>query len=65
VTQNDISLTSRAGTFALQSAAPLLPWTIEPGQFRQFELQFELPSTQDALLDVLGYTFSLDNIRAE
>ena len=65
VTRDNITLSSRAGTFPLQSAAPLLPWTIEPGEFRQFELQFELPSTQDALLDVLGYTFSLDNIRAE
>lgn len=62
VTEDDISLTSTDGEFRLETAAPLLPWTIEAGAYRLFELQFELPSTRDALLDVLGYTFSIDNI---
>jgi hypothetical protein len=62
VTENDISLSSSGGEFVLETAAPLLPWTIEAGDYRLFELQFELPSTRDALLDVLGYTFSIDNI---
>jgi hypothetical protein len=62
VTEGDISLTSSGGEFPLQNAAPLLPWRIEPGEFRRFELQFELPSTTDALLNVLGFTFSIDNI---
>ncbi len=62
VTENDISLSSSGGEFALETAAPLLPWTIEAGDYRLFELQFELPFTSDALLDVLGYTFSIDNI---
>jgi hypothetical protein len=62
VTQADISLTSSGGEFPLQNAAPLLPWSLGPGEFRRFELQFELPFTADALLSVLGYTFSIDNI---
>jgi hypothetical protein len=62
VTEDDISLTSTGGEFRLETAAPFLPWTIEAGAYRLFELHFELPSTRDALLDVLGYTFSIDNI---
>lgn len=65
VTGDDISLSSSGGSFALETAAPPLPWTIEPGEFRFFELQFDLPFTADALLDVLGYTFSIDNIGEE
>lgn len=65
VTPDDISLTSSAGAFSQRAAAPLLPWTIEPGEFRRFELQFELPSTNDALFSVLGYTFSIDNLGGE
>jgi hypothetical protein len=65
VTENDVSLTSSGGEFFLDSTAPLLPWTIESGDDRLFELYFELPFTNDALLDVLGYTFSIDNIGGE
>ena len=65
VTQNDISLSSSGGLINLETAAPPLPWTVEPGQFRFFELQFDLPFSNDALLDVLGYTFSIDNIGGE
>jgi hypothetical protein len=62
VTEDDISLNSSGGELLLENTAPLLPWRIEPGEFRRFELQFELPFTNDALLNVLGYTFSIDNI---
>jgi hypothetical protein len=65
VTEDDVSLTSSGGEFSLDIAAPLLPWTIESGDYRLFELYFELPFTNDALLDVLGYTFSIDNIGGE
>jgi hypothetical protein len=66
VTEEDVSLSSfTGGESVLMSAGPLLPWTIEPNERRRFELQFDLPSGNDALLNVLGYTFSIDNISGE
>jgi len=55
----DISLTSSAGMSALRSAAPPLPWTIEPGQTQVFELQYEKPGASTVLLSLLGYSFEI------
>ncbi len=63
VTEDDISLSSWTdGELLLVAPAPPLPWTIEPKDLRTFQLQFELPSADSALLDVLGYTFSIENL---
>lgn len=54
-----ISLTSSAGMSALRSAAPPLPWTVEPGQTQMIELQYEKPGASTALLTLLGYSFDI------
>jgi hypothetical protein len=66
VTKDDISLSSWTDNdLSLQAPAPPLPWTIEPGERRLFQLQFDLPSADSALLTVLGYTFAIDNLGVE
>ncbi len=54
-----ISLTSSAGMSGLRSAAPPLPWTIQPGQTQMIELQYEKPAASTALLSLLGYSFEI------
>jgi hypothetical protein len=66
VTEQDISLSSWTdGELALIAPAPALPWVVEPGELKLCQLQFELPSADSALLDVLGYTFSIENLGGE
>lgn len=66
VAESDISLSSWTdGELPLVAPAPPLPWTIEPRQVRSFQLQFELPTADSALLSVLGYTFSIENLGGE
>lgn len=66
VTAEDVGLSSYPGGEAtLVSAGPLLPWTIEPGELKLFELHFELPSDDPVLLSVLGYTFEIGNVGRE
>jgi len=55
----DIALTSSAGMSALRSAAPPLPWMIQPGQTQVIELQYEKPDASTALLTILGYSFEI------
>jgi len=55
----DINLTSSAGMSALRSAAPPLPWTIQPGQTQIVEFQYERPGASTALLSLLGYSFEI------
>jgi hypothetical protein len=63
VTEEDVSLSSWTdGELPLVAAAPLLPWTVEPGDLQLFQLQFDLPTADTALLSVLGYTFSIENL---
>lgn len=63
VTEEDVSLSSWTdGELPLVAAAPLLPWTVEPGSLQLFQLQFDLPTADSALLSVLGYTFSIENL---
>jgi hypothetical protein len=63
VTEEDVSLSSWTdGELPLVAAAPLLPWTVEPGSLQLFQLQFSLPTADSALLSVLGYTFSIENL---
>ena len=59
----DISLTSSAGMSALSSAAPPLPWTIQPGQTQVIELQYERPDASTVLLTLLGYSFEIRGVR--
>ena len=56
---SDITLTSSAGMSAQRSAAPPLPWTIQPGQTQTIELQYEKPDASTALLTILGYSFEI------
>lgn len=58
----DISLTSVAGMSDLRMAAPLLPWTIEPGQMQVIELQYAKPDASAALLSLLGYSFEIQGL---
>jgi hypothetical protein len=41
---------------------PPLPWTIEPGQTRVIELQFESPDASSVLLTLLGYSFEISGL---
>jgi len=59
----DISLTSSAGMSGLRSAAPQLPWTIQPGQTQVIELQYETPAAPTALLSLLGYSFEIQGLQ--
>ncbi|MFL7791209.1 MAG: DUF4352 domain-containing protein [Anaerolineae bacterium] len=58
----DITLSSSAGLVKLIVAAPPLPWTIEPGQSRVIELQFEKPDAASAVLTLLGYSFEIGGL---
>jgi len=58
----DISLTSSAGMSGLRSAAPPLPWTIEPGQTQVIELQYERPGASTVLLTLLGFSFEIQGL---
>jgi hypothetical protein len=63
ISEEDISLSSFPnGEARLVTAGPLLPWTIEPGDQRLFELHFEMPSDDPVLLSVMGYTFEIGNL---
>ncbi len=59
VTLDDVSLTSSAGMSALRSAAPPLPWEIQPGELQVVELQYDRPEAATALLTLLGYSFEI------
>ena len=58
----DISLSSSAGMSALQSAAPQLPWVIQPGQSQVIELQYPKPDASAALLELLGHSFEIGGL---
>jgi hypothetical protein len=55
----DVKLTSSAGIAALRSAAPPLPWTLDPGETQIVEFQYERPGAATALLSLLGYSFEI------
>ena len=66
VTPADVNLSSWTnGELRLLASAPILPWVIEARELRLFQLQFELPTADSALLSVLGYTFSIENLGVE
>jgi len=66
VTESDISLSSWTdGELPLVAPAPPLPWAVEPRELELFQLQFELPTADSALLEVLGHTFSIENLGGE
>lgn len=58
----DINLSSSAGISALQSAAPQLPWIIQPGQSQVIELQYPKPDASAALLELLGHSFEIGGL---
>ncbi len=62
VTEADIKLSSTAGEGTLVATAPLLPWEVDPGKSALFELQFALPPADSAMIEVLGYTFSIEGL---
>jgi hypothetical protein len=62
VETDDISLTSSAGMSSLRSAAPPLPWVIDPGQTQIIDLQYDTPAASTALLTLLGYSFEIGGL---
>jgi hypothetical protein len=63
IDEEDISLSSSAGLSELILAAPLLPWTIEPGEMQVIELQYQSPDASTALLELMGYSFEIGGLR--
>jgi hypothetical protein len=62
VDRRDIALSSSAGMGELLADTPELPWTIEPGETRVIELQFERPDAASVLLTLLGYSFEISGL---
>ncbi len=63
ITEVDVGLNSFTdGQLVLVAPAPQFPWTVEPGALKLFQLQFQLPTADTALLTVQGYTFSIENL---
>jgi hypothetical protein len=63
IEEEDISLSSSAGLSELNMSAPLLPWTIEPGQVQVIELQYDRPDASTVLLELLGYSFEIGGLQ--
>jgi|YNPNPStandDraft_1061719.scaffolds.fasta_scaffold00288_20 hypothetical protein len=62
VRESDIEISSSAGPGVLQTTAPLLPWTLSPGQTRDVELQFTRPEADTCVVTILGYTFEISGM---
>ncbi len=63
VEQDNVQLTSSAGSSSLQTTNPPWPWVIESSSEQNFELQFSRPpNVQSVLLDILGFTFELQGL---
>jgi hypothetical protein len=66
INQEDVSLSTWTdGEMTLVAPAPQLPWRVEPGELKLFQLQFRLPTADTALLSVKGYSFSIENLGGE
>lgn len=58
-----VEMTSGEGRSSLEIETPLLPWTIPPDDFQDFELQFSLPEDVDSvLLNILGFSFEIEGL---
>ena len=58
-----VEVTSGSGRSNLEISTPLLPWTIPPDDYQDFELQFAVPQDADSvLLNVLGFTFEIEGL---
>ena len=58
-----VEVTSGSGRSNLEISTPLLPWTIPPDDYQDFELQFAVPVGADSvLLNVLGFTFEIEGL---
>lgn len=63
VAAESVEATSGSGRSNLEVSAPLLPWTIPPDDYQDFELQFTVPQGSDSvLLNVLGFTFEIEGL---
>jgi hypothetical protein len=63
IEQNNVQLSSSAGSSSLQTTNPPWPWVVEGGSEQNFELQFSRPpNVQSVLLDILGFTFELQGL---
>lgn len=66
ITREDVNLSTWTdGEVVLVAPAPQLPWRIEPGELKLFQLQYRLPTADTALLSVKGYSFSIENLGGE
>jgi len=63
VERADITLSSSAGLSDLVTVNPSLPWTVEPGQFLTFDLEYERPDASTVLLQLLGYSFEIGGLQ--
>jgi len=58
-----VEVTSGSGRSNLEISTPLLPWTIPPDDYQDFELQFTVPEgAGSVLLNVLGFTFEIEGL---
>ncbi len=58
-----VEMTSSGGRSTLVASTPLLPWTITPDGYQDFELQFQVPAdVESVLLNVLGFTFEIEGL---
>jgi hypothetical protein len=63
VADEAVEVTSGSGRSDLEISTPLLPWTIPPGDYQDFELQFTSVDAGDAvLLNILGFTFEIEGL---
>ncbi|MBN1246111.1 MAG: hypothetical protein JXC32_00545, partial [Anaerolineae bacterium] len=63
VPAESVELTSQDGRGTLAASTPLLPWSVEPDDYQDFELQFSVPEDAEAvLLNVLGFTFEIEGL---
>lgn len=63
VTVDKVALTHAAGQSALQSASPMLPWTVGANQWQDFELQFAQPLNATTMqLTILGFVFEIEGL---
>jgi hypothetical protein len=63
IEETDVSLSSSAGPGELTMTAPPVPWTIESGETRVIELQYQRPDASTVLLEILGYSFEIDGLQ--
>ena len=63
VEADDISLQSEGQTYLIFEATPPLPWNVQPGTAVPFLLRTQRPDASEAVIQIQGHAFSLQNLR--